>query len=54
MVIFPDLFVGQKKLWAFIFLRKKIIIISGQTPGNIESLFPKRLLYPPPLLTEEA
>ena len=31
MVIFPNLFVGRKKLRAFIFLRKKIIIISGQT-----------------------
>jgi hypothetical protein len=31
MVIFPNLFVGRKKLRTFIFLRKKIIIISGQT-----------------------
>ena len=30
MVIFPNLFVGRKKLRTFIFLRKKIIIISGQ------------------------
>jgi hypothetical protein len=31
MVIFPNRFVGRKKLRTFIFLRKKIIISSGQT-----------------------
>ncbi len=35
MVIFPNLFVGRKKLRTFIFLRKKIIIISGQTLPKI-------------------
>ncbi len=35
MVIFPNLFVGRKKLRTFIFLRKKIIIISGQILGKI-------------------
>ena len=31
MVILPNLFVGRKKLRTFIYLRKRIIIISGQT-----------------------
>ena len=41
MVIFPNLFVGRKKLWTFIFLRKKIIIISGQTPPSSFLVFIK-------------